>query len=278
LKPAAALEEGMNRSNQLLYDARENRRIAQQKADDDRWYDEQRTRTAETAEQTRRLNAETAQKRAAIQDYIARNRNKQFKTDDKGFILALDPLTGEGELVLDPTGNPIKSSEATDAQREQMRLNTALKVEAARTVGDVKVVEARGAQDRATEAARPVRPSSSASGATSELEKTRAIVNRANNARNKYPDLAKWIKIDGTNVSITPPSTGGIFSRGPSTAEHAKLYGEIYGPVINRSNTVGGDNAAPAGKVKVINSQGQEGYIPASQLEAALAQGYRKAQ
>lgn len=67
------------------------------------------------------------------------------------------------------------------------------------------------------------------SGSSSASNQARETVNRARKFRNENPDLARYVKIDGLDVQITPPSTGGILSRGPSKEQHQRILQAVEG-------------------------------------------------
>lgn len=61
--------------------------------------------------------------RAAAYDYKQRHPNHQYKTDEQGRLLAVDPTTNKTEYVLDPqSGEPVQSDKLSDEQKMEMQL------------------------------------------------------------------------------------------------------------------------------------------------------------
>ena len=133
-------------------------------------------------------------------------------------------------------------------------------------------------------------------------------INKAGEVLRARPDLSAYVTVQGRNVNVAdadkPGAVRGFFggtSKFDETTRKA-IVDYIEGkpgaqipivtttPIVNTpgmpalpagstttAKTSGtGPAQVPAGKVLVISPTGQEGYIPAGQVEAALAQGYRR--
>lgn len=191
-----------------------------------------------------------------IQDYKAKNRDKQLKLGDDGVLYAIGP-TGAAEVVKDSKGNPVTQLSAREKLflerdialekgSEESRLRQIVEEALIRSRGEEtrKNIGAQGEETRKTQEARPSTPAQEAV----------AVVNRANDFVATNPDLAQWIEVDPDTkaVRITPPSNETTYfgrRKGPTPEEYQKIRDGIYGAKRTTPTT-----AKPTGKEIVLPS------------------------
>lgn len=104
------------------------------------------------------------------------------------------------------------------------------------------------------------------------------VVNRAQKLINDRPELAEWITIESNRVTVSPEGREIPWRRdvkGPTPDERRQIIDVIY-PEESGQGLV--PDSDPTGQIEVKDPDGNEGFIPASQLEEALKQGYTRAQ
>lgn len=133
-----------------------------------------------------------------LNEWKAQNPNMQLKTREDGMIVGISPL--------DPTQvveTGVKSGDLSDQEKEDARIE----LEEAKETGRVsRAATATGEKKAAAtlqEERLRGRPTKT-TGAQS-LEERRAISNRAQKIKNENPEWAKYIKIDGDEVTVTAP-------------------------------------------------------------------------
>lgn len=81
--------------------------------------------------------------RAATYRYRTENPSKIIKINDSGELIAIHPVTGEADPVIDEEGNPVKSSSLTDAEKIKLNIQ-----------GRLTTISASGDEARKTEGVR----------------------------------------------------------------------------------------------------------------------------
>ena len=72
------------------------------------------------------------------------------------------------------------------------------------------------------------------------------VVNKANEFKNTYPELGKWITVQGNDVTVTPPrKSDSFFANGPTPAEHQQIMDAIYGQGNSGPQNTGGRGGGP---------------------------------
>lgn len=120
-------------------------------------------------------------------------------------------------------------------------------------------------------------------GIFNEAQQRQIYRTRAEQFKNQS-QLGKWVTVQPNGqVVITPVNESTSWTgaaKGPTKAEWDQINTAIYGgtglninkPPANTTPT----NTAPAGKVLMTDPNGRQGYVPATQVEAAIAQGYKR--
>lgn len=87
--------------------------------------------TTQAAEKTRHNMATegNAAARTAVYKYKSEHPNHKFDVDKQDRIIALDPVTGKGQVVTDENGQPIYSNDLGDAEKAALNLKNAKELE-----------------------------------------------------------------------------------------------------------------------------------------------------
>jgi hypothetical protein len=269
--PGAKLESEVNQNNRLLYDAKLDRNL--------------RTRTIERQEARDRQIAEKEEGQLAVAQqnantremtgkaYAFKQNNPDYKTlvDDEGNVVFWNPK--------DPTKviqSGINTGKMSDMDRINLQIEGNLKAIQARHQASLTEIDARG--DKAIEV-NDRRPTTSSRGpANPELEKRRALANKANQVKLQNPQWAQWIKVDGDKVSVTPPKSG-YFGSGPDQATYTAIATAISGvekptggvdqSQVVKPGSTNNSTPVPAGRVRVRNKEtGQTGTVSEAALRA----------
>ena len=259
----AQLEAGYNQNARIMAEQTLQRELQRRR-------DIETERKNRASEELRARSETTREKRAAVYAFKAQNPNWEFKTQADGSIVAINPQ--------DPTrsiNTGIQSNELSDADKLALQLDMRLKV--AERQGQIakENIAATAAEARTTKATPPGR----APAPESAIERMRARSDRAQQARIEHPEWAKFIGIGSNNeVVIMPPGRNG-----PTAAVYKQIeqYMSGTGGGISPTGLVSGAKsfgATPTGKTMMTSPDGKRGYVPNNQVEAALAQGYKKVQ
>jgi hypothetical protein len=213
---------------------------------------------------------------------IAKMQNPNLKYfTENGKVVGYDPVTKQRV----DTG--IESDRMSDKDKLDLQLGNSL-----------AEIEARKNAQIEINANKPIKPSSESPTEESELNKNRALIARAEAILNLYPEYRSYIRIKGTgtNKSIDVPPVGFLGSLGGKNEDQRKaaldlLYGNTPIPAIRgvvRPSKNAGTNTSTRGtnsnqqslsdRVVVTDKNGNKGTIPRSQLDQALAQGYKLVQ
>jgi len=129
----------------------------------------------------------------------------------------------------------------------------------------------RGVQGPLTRPSAPPR-TSTGSGGNATLEQIRQRRLAAENFILHNPTLKKWITIPtspNAPIDVKPPSTGGMFSSGPTQAEYDRIV-QALGMNQTTSglpnNSTKGAVPLPAGRIKVKGPNGETGSMDRSEL------------
>jgi hypothetical protein len=230
----------------------------------------QRELEARRATETERRNRELAEsrnrqldlqeQRNAVYAFKAANPNYRFERGQDGFLYAVNPQNPTETIKTNIEHNQVSPIELAS-------LNSQYRMEQIRETGaqSRETVRERAAEQRETEA---VRPRFTAAG-TSQLEISRARVNRAQQAKIEHPEWSPFIGLGPSNtVIITPPGR-----RGPT----AEMYNQIKAYMIG----VEGNNVGPVkagGNVDMIAPDGRELSVPPDKVEEMLRAGAKRKQ
>lgn len=195
--------------------------------------DELRQQAQEATNRKNDLDAKIKQQRADAYEFKARNPNMKIIATKGGNIQAIDPRTGQAHDTGIPTGS------LTDADRIALEQTNALAridaqgqnaqdLEGTRQTNRETNIGLQGDQNRQTKGT-PGAPSASANKPETEASIRTGRINKAQQIINSRPDLAKWITVNGTDIRIKPPSTGGMFSSGPTKEQFDEINNAIYG-------------------------------------------------
>jgi hypothetical protein len=225
------------------------------------------------------------QQRANVYQFKAMNPQLKLVNSAKGGNLySYNPLTGElkdtgvdsGTLSdIDKINLQLESSLEQIRERGAQTRTTQSQGIAQRNEATKEQIGLRGEETRKTKTTpSPNKPGTNVS---SELEKQRGMVNRAREAALK-PEWAKYIQINGNNITVTQP---GRFS-GPSASTYQAITDYITGKSSSPSGAAGSvksnvpSRGNTGGRVRVQNPDGRMGTIDASELNQALAAGWKK--
>lgn len=167
---------------------------------------------------------EIKRQNAAAADYKAKNPNKQFK-DANGFLVALDPATGNGEIVKDTDGNPIETGKLSDEAKLSLQLTNAKEMENLRFGHNVGLEEIRQGNRESLENTRQgnrersILTRANNPSRTTQKDETAAnrqtrLFNRALEGLNKNRAWKDYISIDAVRKIFkvdTPQSKSGLF-------------------------------------------------------------------
>ena len=225
---------------------------------------ELREKAQEAKERNDIRNAEIRQQRADIYAFKAMHPNYKFVLPKGGNIQALDPATGQSHDTGIPTGSLTELDKMNLSQENALeqigaRGTQAQTLEGMRQGGREQIAETRGWKlgvdqksgesilyNEITGATKPVsgnrnitpvaKPSSGGASSTPTQQRV-DIVNKAAQLKNTNPELAEFIRIEGNDVTITPPSSGGWFSSGPTREQYDEISKAIYGSAVGPRNT-----------------------------------------
>lgn len=258
---------------------------------------ELRARADEHKARNDEKNALIRQQRADIYEFKARNPTYKLVFPKGGNIQAINPQDPSQVIDLKiPTGTLTETDKINMSQEDAIE-----RIEA--TGGQQRQTEGVRQQGREKIAGMPARsrPTGSVTAPEKKMSPAQTRTEQSNNAQklvNTRPDLAPFVTVQpGGRFMVKPPSEGGFFGdKGPSKAQYDEIRQLIYGdaPAISQPTRTGRmDNPTPAndtnptpnqpkgitdptrpGKIKVINSEGRAGWIPQTQLQDALQQGY----
>jgi len=169
--------------------------------------------------------------RAQVYEFKAKHPGVKF--DFKGpTVIVSDPISGEVTDTGIPTGSMSQMDKLNLGHENKMEEIGATgdenrKTEGVKNTNVLGQIGARGDEARQTKET----PSGNQPGnkpPTPAATRTQQTVT-ARQLINTRPDLAPFIKIDGNDFKVVPPSTGGMFSKGPSPAQHKEILDAIYG-------------------------------------------------
>lgn len=262
-------------------------------------------------------DAEIREMRARIYEFKARNPNVKFDFSGPTVLYA-DPLTGEVKDTGVKTGHMSKFDimelsqkqalgriDATIAGQESLENLRQYGREGLQEAGawEIFVDQETGKTLRINTAtgditdlygSRLMKPGTEDVTGRGEMLPTQVRVDQFNRARaikNTRPDLAEFIEFGPGANDFSIMSPGGY--GGPTPGQHTEIAKLIYGSgekvkpgesfnIFERPGQTPPAQptqpAIPPGRVKVMSPTGQIGHIPASQLQAAIAKGYKQVQ
>jgi len=201
--------------------------------------------------QTDSENIKIRQQRANVYEYKAMHPNHVIKTDANGNLIGINPADNSAEAITDPDGNTIKSATLPDKDKMALGLQNDLAKIGARGSEERKNIQSRAnaqadvvipAQEGAREKLEGIRqpnrlqlkqtPSPSKSTTDkpqSPAAERTARANRANALVMQHPEWSKYIQVQGNDVRIKTPSSGGMFSSGPTQDEFNQITKIILG-------------------------------------------------
>lgn len=254
MQAAVAEEDKANANKRIAYEQDENRKVAQQKADESERQHAAQEADKEVLRARQQQDSNTRTFNSQINEYKVKHPNAVIKAVD-GALIAIDPQTQEATTIKDSEGKPYETGKMSDADKLTMQLHNQLAEIHARTEGSKEVVGARVEGERSLipdklkaseelKATVPGKAPSSTGGTQTPTQDRVALINRAQQARIEHPEWAKYININGTNVVVTTP---GRFS-GPDPAVYDQISKYILG---GKSSTYtpshAGVNAVPVG-------------------------------
>ena len=254
LQDAANLERYSNSNNRSLANQTINQELRQQ-ADTER-------------DKNNDAKTKIAQQRADAYVLKTQNPNRKFNFSGPTVIMTEDDGTVTDTKI--PTGSLSETDKITMNQKNAMARITAGGKQTQENMGvrhdfTMDEIEARGDEARETKV---VVPGKAGSGSKEELplNTARRRVNAANQLKNTRPDLAKFVRVNGDEIHIVQPDRSFFGDpTGPNPQQVEEINKIIYGP--SKSNI-------PTGKVKVRDKNGKTYYLPSSQIEQAIKQGY----
>jgi len=226
--------------------------------------------TGERQEETGRHNLATE----AVQKYNSENPNQRIIELDDGSIVGVNPRNPTDVTVVPGAEN------LSFEEKEELK-NSGLLERYERAEGDRVSRQKTGieaGQENIQERERLRGKRSSKPGMLSEAAKATRIASRAQKLINEHPDWANWITIDGRQVTVSPTGrkTGWfdlkLDKEGPTPEIRKQIMDAIYGNGVSPT-----EETNTGGDVRVVSPDGKAGTVPASQLEAALKEGYTKA-
>jgi hypothetical protein len=230
-------------------------------------------------------------KRVSLAQWKAEHPNMTFKEDREGKIIGFNPQTGgsidTGRTVFNEEDElELRQQQALERQFTQGDINT--QRDRQRQIDALARIKAGGEEQRTTRLApqwqgeKPLLPTQ---------EKV-AAYNRATELRNKYPNLAPFIKLgEGNEFDIVPPATEGPGwmggwggTQGPTQSQYDALTAAIYGPSAPRNPTgpttttpvtpTTPTSSAQSGRIRVMSPDGKlKGTVPAG---SPLPEGWKR--
>jgi len=177
-----------------------------------------------------------------LNEWKAQNPNMQLKTREDGMIVGISPL--------DPTSvveTGVQSGQLSDQEKEDARIEAAGVAETGRvgraaTATKERKTAAELREEQRKESAilqeKRLRGRPSKPGVLTESARATGVVNRAQKLINENPELAKWINIDGRQVTVSPvgevktgPFGVDVLARdikGPTSEERQKIMDTLY--------------------------------------------------
>ena len=269
--------EGEKAINQQIM----NQWMADRKQDEIERYNRERNRISDEANarliKKDEATADYQRRTLALREFAAKNKSYVFKVRKDGRIIAINPMN-PSQLI----DTQVDSGELSDIEKANLQLENALELE------DVRQTNRQELQTQRDSAALTRKQTSSTTAKSeSETQKNQRYTNNATKLAAERPDLAPYMKFEGTGTSrkfvgINPGGgtlnsiTGGYAGLKPLSIEDRNLInnrvfdadaGTVIGAKFKNDKN---------DQVLVINPQGQKGYVPRSQLEAALKQGYKE--
>lgn len=168
--------------------------------------------------------------RAAVYKFKAENPGMKFDYSGPNIIVS-DPISGKSHDTGIPTGhlsdvdkinlNSTDRINEIGARGIESR-NTNSLSNAERGTNRLNEISATGDQNRQTNKDKPIN--------NSATQQRIGYANKARELANSNPAFAPYIKMNGNEFSITPPSSGGMFgSSGPDADTYHKINEAIYG-------------------------------------------------
>lgn len=248
---------------------------------------EAQNRRLDITEQNNLARQKVAEDRAKIYDFKVRNPNWRIVAVKGGNYVAIDPQNPANKA---DTGVP--TGTLSDAEAQALRVEG--QEHLANVRGDIQSrhIEERGdvqeelvgvrekSQGRLIEKREQNlrgRPAKSTSAAGSPTQERTRIRNNAEKFMRDNPSLAKWIDTSGTSVKITPPSSGGFFSRGgPTQEEYNRIKAGVESGSSAPSNIGRAANIGTDERVRVTAPNGKTGSVPRARLAELKKKGYKE--
>jgi hypothetical protein len=278
LKPievGANLESEANKEKRLFEYQSEGRKIQQGQLDRQTKRDEELARSAESRENMQSL-------RFGLDKWKAENPNGRVVAVRGGNVVLVNPQTGQ----ITDTG--VDSGTMTDVDRMNMQVENANNLEELRQGNRLEAIAASGAESRATRQTPTAAQSETAESPTARRAR---LVNKAMDIINQNPAMSEFFQLDTmgrpTGIMTERPGPSGIpfVNRGTDKDEHT-LYDEARKLFLGESPTNQPTPSInqptnelpepPAGKVLMIDPNGNPGYVPIEQEEAAILKGYAR--
>lgn len=273
---------------------------------------ELRARADEERAKNNERNAAIREYRANVYKYKADNPNMRFVFPKGGNVMMINPVTGAKINTGIPTGTLTETDKMNLAQEQAIERieeqgSQVRETEGVRHGNRMDEIDRRGiwtGTNRGRGSATSEKPE------TPSQRRTR-LYNSAQELVNTNSTLGKWVTIEpGGRFKIEPPGEPGFFggASGPTKKEYDDIVKFIYGNSLDAAvgdmdRTRGGSQVQPPGSgnadtnknlppsersaaaspaapppgelVTVVNPQGKSVRIRKSQLQAALARGYK---
>lgn len=178
--------------------------------------------------------------RAAVYKFKAENPGMKFDYSGPNIIVS-DPISGKSHDTGIPTGHLSDADKinlnSTDrlneiGQRATEQRDTNTRNNNEHSANDINAITVRGNETRKTNEAKPTN--------NSATQQRIGYANKARELANSNPAYAPFIKMNGNEFSITPPSEGLFGSSGPDADTYHKINEAIYGS--DSSNPTKKDN------------------------------------
>ena len=226
-------------------------------------------RRRETGE-TERMRAETANARLEFDRLKHENPQLEIIKPESGNYKIYNPADGS------ITETEFSVGDITPQEEAELRVKTEQQITDIRRGRTREEIAQRGEEqrktvrERAEETRRTARERPRGTTGAQELERRRAIANRAQEYILRNPEMADFIEVDMSSGEVTIKPAADRWFRSDFTPEQRQ---EAIDAIFGEDT---GDEPAPETDRVIVEKDGRRFSLPKNQLEQAIAQGYKQ--